>query len=74
MSVLSIELPSHIQYAALEEILLLQALRNLYQPSRLDPCFALFTRNELVYAAAHLLPEPELIPSVYRSASTVSAS
>ena len=60
MSVLSIELPSHIQYAALEEILLLQVLRNLYQPSRLDPCFALFTRNELVYAAAHLLPEPEL--------------
>ena len=60
MSVLSIELPSHIQYAALEEILLLQALRNLYQPRQLDPCFALFTRNELVYAAAHLLTEPEL--------------
>ena len=60
MSVLSIELPRHVQYAAMEEILLLQALRNLYQPKQLDPCFALFTRNELVYAAEHLLPVPEL--------------
>ena len=60
MAVLSIELPRHLQYAALEEALLLQALRNLYQPRQLDPSFALYTRNELVYAAMHLLAEPEL--------------
>ena len=55
-----IDLPRHVQYAALEEMLLLQALVNLVgDDQRLKPSSTLYTRNELVYAALLLLPEPQ---------------
>ena len=56
MSVLTLELPGHLHYAALEEMLLLQALANLSAEGKPMASFlSMCTRNEIVCAAQHML-------------------
>ncbi|CAE7696136.1 unnamed protein product [Symbiodinium necroappetens] len=56
MNVALYALPDHMQLVALEESLLLKALRNgADDASAIRPCFTLFARNELVYVAMQML-------------------
>ena len=61
MDVALYALPDHMQLVALEESLLLKALRDgVDDASALRPCFTLFTRNEIVYAAMQVLKADSL--------------
>lgn len=61
MDTAMLALPDHMQLVALEESLLLKALyASVGDAARIKPCFSLFTRNELVYAAMQELSGAKL--------------
>ena len=56
MAVVTMELPSHLHYVALEEMLLLRVLENLLEPDDSPAAFlTMCTRNELICVAQKML-------------------
>ena len=56
MAAITMELPSHLHYVALEEMLLLRALENLLEPDDSPAAFlTMCTRNELICMAQKML-------------------